>query len=272
VESVGKGEGFPLKVIPLRSRETDLLLLPNVWSKPERYGPSTTFCPSDPKLKVIQDLGTVGQSKAMTVGIIAAMKALEIAVVVNNASTEGQVMTDVLEKERDAILAKVTEMEKAALAAKKESDRWVEELEKQVVEAQKALELECEVKAKFAKENQSLEEFHDAYRPKKDESEDTTILSRAGLLEKIGVLEANLMDRVKHGFDNAIAQLKVVNPSVELCVDGTDFLKWVEDELIMSPTEDMDEDAREDGMWITPRPKRSCNILLSFLNNPPFFS
>jgi len=55
------------------------------------------------------------------------------------------------------------------------------------------------------------------------------------------------MDGVKHGFDNVIAQPKVANPGVELCVDGTGFHKWVEGGVIMSPAEEMDEDAREDG-------------------------
>ena len=174
---------------------------------------------------------------------------------VNNASAEGQFMADVLEKERDALLAKITEMEKAALAAKRESDRRIEELEKQVVDAQKSLELESE-----AKENQSLEEFHDANRPKKEESEDTVVLNRAGLLEKIGVLEASLMDGVRHGFGNAIAQLKVVNPDVELCVNGTGFLKWVEGRMIMSSPKIWMKMLVKMGMLMTPRPKRSCNL------------
>jgi len=87
VKSVRKGEGSPLDVIPLCSRETDLRSLPNVWFEPERYGPSTIFCLSDLKLKVVQDLGVAGRSRAMTDGIIAAMKALKIVVMVNNAST-----------------------------------------------------------------------------------------------------------------------------------------------------------------------------------------
>lgn len=54
----------------------------------------------------------------MTVEIIAAMKTLEIAVVLNNSSTEGVVQMDVLVKERDSVAAKVTKME-ADLAGSK---------------------------------------------------------------------------------------------------------------------------------------------------------
>lgn len=42
----------------------------------------------------------------MTEGIIGAMKALEIAVVLNNSSTEGMVCADAVAKERDEAVAK----------------------------------------------------------------------------------------------------------------------------------------------------------------------
>jgi hypothetical protein len=84
VEVANKGESSPVCAIPLCS-EGNLFPLPSVWSEPDRYEPTTTFCLSDPELKFIQDLGTAGWSTAMTEGIIAAMKALEIGVVVNNS-------------------------------------------------------------------------------------------------------------------------------------------------------------------------------------------
>lgn len=69
VEHVDKGKNVPVKVVPLQSEGEDLLQLLNVWSDPDRYGPHSTICRSDLKLKVIQDLGTAGQSKtAMTEG------------------------------------------------------------------------------------------------------------------------------------------------------------------------------------------------------------
>lgn len=42
----------------------------------------------------------------MTEGIIGAMKALEIAVVLNNSSTKGMVRADAVAKERDEVVAK----------------------------------------------------------------------------------------------------------------------------------------------------------------------
>lgn len=85
-------------------------------------------------------------------------------------------------------------------------------------------------------------DFHNANLPQEDESDDTAALDRAGLLEKIGVLEPKLVGGVEHGFDNVIAQLKVVNPGVELCVEGIGFLKWVADGVIVAPPAEMEVD------------------------------
>ena len=78
----------------------------------------------------------------MTEGVIAVMKALEIAVVVNNASTEGEVMAEVLGKDRNALMAKVSKLEKGASSAKTVmdgKDNRIAALETQVAEVQKAL-------------------------------------------------------------------------------------------------------------------------------------
>lgn len=88
VDDAGKGVSSPVHAIPLRF-EGDLLPLLGLWVEPDCYGPDTSFCLNDLDLRVIRDLGTIGRSKAMTEGIIAAMKSLAVAVVVNNSSTEG---------------------------------------------------------------------------------------------------------------------------------------------------------------------------------------
>jgi len=92
--------------------EGELFELPNVWSKPDKFGPQSTFFFSDPELKVIDDLGVAGRIQAMTEGIISAMKALEIVVVLNNSSTEGMVCVDVVAKERDGVVAKKEKLDK----------------------------------------------------------------------------------------------------------------------------------------------------------------
>jgi len=92
--------------------EGELFELPNVWSKPDRFGPQSSMLLSDPELKVIHDLGVAGRSQVMTEGTIGAMKALEIAMVLNNSSTEGMVRTDAVAKERDKVLAKKEKLDK----------------------------------------------------------------------------------------------------------------------------------------------------------------
>jgi len=65
VDVADKGTKLPVDVFPLRF-EGELFPYPNVWSEPDRYGSATSFSLSDPELKVIHDLGTAGQSRAMT--------------------------------------------------------------------------------------------------------------------------------------------------------------------------------------------------------------
>ncbi|MCI95423.1 hypothetical protein A2U01_0116721, partial [Trifolium medium] len=52
--------------------------------------------------------------------------------------------------------------------------------------------------------------------------------TRAELVEKIRVLGQDVLDGVKFGFDNAVDQLKVLNPKVELNTEGFGMLKRVE--------------------------------------------
>jgi hypothetical protein len=77
--------------------------------------------------------------------------------------------------------------------------------------------------------------------PGEDEAEDTTALRSAGLLDRIGELEGSLLDAVKLGFDRALAQLKVVNPDVDLIIEGTHHLSDVRDGVI-EPPPDLEED------------------------------
>ena len=62
-------------------------------------------------------------------------------------------------------------------------------------------------------------------RPGEDESEDTAVLARPALVYRIEELERNLVGAARHGFDNALDQLKALNPDMEFCVDGIHFLK-----------------------------------------------
>jgi len=90
----------------------------------------------------------------------------------------------------------------------------------------------------FAAEKKALEDVLRDSLPGEDETEDTTLLARPALVYRIEELERNLVGAARHGFDNVVDQLKVVNPGVEFRVDGIHFLKYVENRKIVSSQND----------------------------------
>jgi len=233
VETPSKEPATPIRATPLRSESGNFLQLPKVWSEPDRCGPHSTLFLDDPELRVIHDNGPAGRSKAITEGVIATMKALEVATVLNNASLEGEIRVNTLSKDRDVLAAKVSELEGEVVGKRsvaEERERQVAVVENQLVDARTALEQETESSRKLAEEKVALEEsLKKADLPGEDETEDIVVLKRAELVERVSVLEGSLVDAVKLGFDCAVAQLKVVNHGVDLHVEGIHHLSDVED-------------------------------------------
>ncbi|GAU35133.1 hypothetical protein TSUD_394580 [Trifolium subterraneum] len=64
--------------------------------------------------------------------------------------------------------------------------------------------------------------------------------TRAALVSRIFELEAQQLEIAKSSFDNAVAQLMVLNPGVDLATDGASELKEFEDGVIISPSPDED--------------------------------
>ena len=245
LETHSKEPAMPIKATPLRVESGDFLQLPKVWSEPDRCGPHASLFLDDPELRVIHDLGPAGRSKAITEGVIATMKALEVATVLNNASLEGEVRVNALSAERDALAAKVNKLEGEVAGKRSIVDEracQVVVLEKQLVDARTALEAATELSRKLAEEKVALKEsLKKADLAGEDETEDTVVLKRADLIERVSMLEGNLVEAVQLGFDRVVAQLKVVNPGVDLCVVGIHHLSDVEDGVI-KPPQDFEED------------------------------
>ncbi|GAU51500.1 hypothetical protein TSUD_76090 [Trifolium subterraneum] len=65
--------------------------------------------------------------------------------------------------------------------------------------------------------------------------------TRAALVSRIFELEGKELDVAKSSFDNAVAQLMVLNPGVELVVEGASELKKVLDGVIVSPSPDEED-------------------------------
>jgi len=247
VETLLKEPTTPISVVPLRSESGDFLQLPKVWSEPDRCGPHSTLFLDDPELRVIHDLGPAGWSTAITEGVIATVKALEVATVLNNASLEGKIKVNALTKERDALVSQISQLEgdvadKRSVA--EERGRQVAVVEKHLVDARAAFEQATESSQKLAEERAALEES--LKKPDflvEEETEDIVVLRRADLVERVSVLEGSLVNAVKLGFDHAVTQLKVVNPDVNLSVEGIHHLSTIEDGEIKPPP-DFEEDIR----------------------------
>jgi hypothetical protein len=114
-----------------------------------------------------------------------------------------------------------------------------------------------EVKKKLEEEIQSLKL---AMAPAEDETENTRELSsRADLVARVRKLGESVLSGVKHGWQNALAQVKVANPGVELSFKGMGVFREVVDGQITLPDkykgmeaaelgddDDMDEDVEEE--------------------------
>jgi len=141
---------------------------------------------SDSELKVIRDLGVAGRTRTVTQGVIDATKALEIAVYMNNFSTEEAVRSDALTQQKEEMAKRMAELEAELAAAKKvasEKDKLFASLEeKEDLAARYYHELK-EVRAKFVVEKKVLEDaLRDASLPGEDETEDTVLLAHPALV------------------------------------------------------------------------------------------
>jgi hypothetical protein len=159
-------------------------------------------------------------------------------------------LVDALVREKVALTAKVAALEedqRRKRSVAEERDRQLASLKEQLSEAQTALKRATESSRKLAEEKASLEEaLKKADLPGEDEAEDLAVLRRAGLVDKIGELEGSLVDDVKLGFERAVAQLKVVNPGIELIVEGIHPLSEVEDGVITPPPDPEEDNGHAD--------------------------
>jgi len=85
-----------------------LFQLPKVWSESGSFDSQASLILSDPELKVIRDLGVAGRTRAVTKGVISAMKAFEVAVYMNNSSTEEAVSSDALAQDKEVMTKRIT--------------------------------------------------------------------------------------------------------------------------------------------------------------------
>jgi len=115
-------------------------------------------------------------------------------------------------------------------------------MQEQLAEVRASLEQVADSSRKLAEEKASLEEaLKKADLPGEEETEGTVGLRRTDLVDRVGELEGSLVEVVQLGFDRAVAQLKVVNPGIDLYIEGIHHLYDVEDGVIKPPL-DFEED------------------------------
>jgi cell division protein FtsB len=118
-----------------------------------------------------------------------------------------------------------------------------------VAAARENRELRDEV-AKFDEERKKLVEdikmLKSAMAPAEDETENTReLLSRADLVARVRKLGDSVLAGVKHGWQNALAQVKVANSGVELNFEGMGVFREVVDGQIILPEKYKDVEAAE---------------------------
>jgi cell division protein FtsB len=118
-----------------------------------------------------------------------------------------------------------------------------------VAAARENRELRDEV-AKFDEERKKLVDeikmLKSAMAPAEDETENTReLLSRADLVARVRKLGDSVLAGVKHGWQNALAQVKVANSGVELNFEGMGVFREVVDEQIILPEKYKDVEAAE---------------------------
>jgi cell division protein FtsB len=100
-----------------------------------------------------------------------------------------------------------------------------------------------EERKKFAEEIRLLKL---AMAPAEDETENTRDLStRADFVARVRKLGDSVLAGVKHGWQNALAQVKVANPDVELNFEGMGVFRAVVDGQIVLPEKYKEAEADE---------------------------
>jgi cell division protein FtsB len=118
-----------------------------------------------------------------------------------------------------------------------------------VAQAKENRELKEEL-AKISEERKKFEEeiklLKSAMAPTEDETENTRDLStRAEFVARVRKLGNSVLAGMKHGWQNAVAQIKVANPGVELSFDGMRVFREVVDGRIILPERYKDVEAAE---------------------------
>ncbi|GAU38386.1 hypothetical protein TSUD_147540 [Trifolium subterraneum] len=184
---------------------------------------------SDAEQAIMNDMGPEALKNELADAMVAAFKLMEISSFLNGRECKYKLQTGLVtqltEKEKEA--ARLAE-EKAVLEGQ------VKDLigEKETLEG-KVRDLESRPCSSGT--------APDADELVVDPNGEYKGFTRAALVSRIFELEGKELDVAKSSFDNAVAQLMVLNPGVELIVEGASELKEVQDGAIVSPSPDEED-------------------------------
>ncbi|GAU46048.1 hypothetical protein TSUD_191190 [Trifolium subterraneum] len=171
---------------------------------------------SDAEQAIMSDMGPEALKNELADAMVAAFKLMEISSFLNGRECKHL-------EERDAA------REEAVLA-----NQWLEQAKIKDLTTEKET-LEGKVKDLESRPCSSGT-APDADELVVDPNGEYKGFTRAALVSRIFELESQQLDVAKSSFDNAVAQLMVLNPGVELVVAGASELKEVRDGAIISPS------------------------------------
>ncbi|GAU20983.1 hypothetical protein TSUD_201320 [Trifolium subterraneum] len=195
---------------------------------------------------ILESMGPESLKNVVAESSVAVFKLLEVATFLN-----GRECKFLQERDEARALAKgfgerLTVVEQDLLAR----DKALEDSEAEAAKARKELEdakgEEEKMKGKIAELEEKLASM--TLAPSADEEEKKvdpagtyTNFSRAGLISKIYEVGDLQLEVASSSFKNALAQLRILNPGVELITEGLDEMKEVRDGQIASPPLDDEE-------------------------------
>ncbi|GAU18262.1 hypothetical protein TSUD_176040 [Trifolium subterraneum] len=255
VARVGEGDVSATGPTPPGSR----FMLPPAIGSPNLVKKSSVSI-SDAEKAILDDMGPEALKNELTDAMVSAFKLMEISSYLNGRECKYLAERDSA-KEEAAFLRQSLEQAKVNHVAykdryklqaglvtqltekEKEAARLVEEkamLEGQVKDLTDEKEtLEGKVKALESRSGSS-NVVPDSDELVVDPNGEYRAFTRAALVSRIFELEGQQLDAAKSSFDNAVAQLMVLNPGVDLVVEGASELKEVQVGVIVSPAVEED--------------------------------
>ncbi|GAU12547.1 hypothetical protein TSUD_182610 [Trifolium subterraneum] len=206
---------------------------------------------SDAEQAIMNDMGPEALKNELADAMVAAFKLMEISSFLNGRECKYLEERDVA-REEQAKANHAAYKEKYTLQA-----GLVTKLSEKETEAARLVEEKTELEGKIkdlTAEKETLEgkmrdlesrpcssgTAPDADELVVDPNGEYRGFTRAALVSRIFELEAQQLDAAKSSFDNAVAQLMVLNPDVNLVVEGASELKEVQDGVIVSPAVEED--------------------------------